>query len=72
MRADEQPYFQAFRVAHRFAGDDWQTWDFVRWIGNQWAAFERAHGYPYDHFRSARRDEFQAWLFAEVGHPGAA
>lgn len=72
VRPDEQPYFQAFRLAHRLLGDDWKTWDFVAWIGEQWRAFERERGHPYDHFRATYREEFQSWLFGRVGHPRAA
>lgn len=71
VRPDEQPYFQAFRLAHRIGGDDWDTWDFMRWMRCQWDAYGKEHG-VYDHQRLLHREQFQAWLWSRVGHPEAA
>lgn len=68
---DEQPIFQAYRLATRLLPDEpWRTWEFMAWVGSKWSAFDAATGGTAA-TRPRRRDQFRAWLFVEVGHPRA-
>lgn len=71
IRVDEQPYFQAYRLANRIGGDRWRGYEFVLWISQQWRAFGKQFGVT-ENQRSQSADQFREWLFVRVGHPAAS
>lgn len=70
---DEQPYFQAYRLASRIAvGEPWRGFDYIIWIGGQWKAWRKLNGLtPTESISPDQREAFEAWLFARVSHPEA-
>lgn len=69
--ADEQPYFQAYRLAKRIPpGEPWDAWDYMAWNAASWRAFCAERGVP-ESQRLLHAEAFQAWLFRSVGHPAA-
>lgn len=70
---DEQPYFQAFRLAHRIPiGSAWKGYEFSAWISEQWSAWRRVNGLMANqNITTQQHAEFKDWLFERVGHPAA-
>lgn len=65
-----QPYFAAFMIERGYERArepferDGHNLEYMEWNGARWAEFERENGYPHDHIRSSRADEFTDWLQA--------
>lgn len=68
---NEQPYFQAFRVAKRIPiGEPWDAWDYLTWNSAQWRSFCEARGVS-EAQKLLHADDFRGWLFRSVGHPAS-